>query len=35
MLKEVFKKPQKGSVFRESLFKEIEDLGINSIGIVA
>jgi len=35
MLKEVFRKPQKGSVFRESLFKEIEDLGINSIGIVA
>ncbi len=35
MLKEVFKKPQKGSIFRESLFKEIEDLGINSIGIVA
>jgi len=35
MLKEVFKKPQKSSVFRESLFKEIEDLGINSIGIVA
>jgi len=35
MLKEVFRRPQKGSVFRESLFKEIEDLGINSIGIVA
>jgi len=31
----VFRRPQKGSVFRESLFKEIEDLGINSIGIVA
>ncbi|QCX39854.1 ABC transporter permease [Aureibaculum algae] len=35
MLKEVFKRPQKGSIFRESIFKEIEDLGINSIGIVA
>lgn len=35
MLKEVFKKPQKSSIFRESIFKEIEDLGINSIGIVA
>ncbi len=31
----MFRRPQKGSVFRESLFKEIEDLGINSIGIVA
>ncbi|MET2985545.1 MlaE family ABC transporter permease [Aureibaculum conchae] len=35
MLKEVFKRPQKGSIFRESIFKEIEDLGISSIGIVA
>ncbi|RPD99931.1 ABC transporter permease [Aureibaculum marinum] len=35
MLKEVFKRPQKSSIFRESIFKEIEDLGINSIGIVA
>ncbi len=35
MLKEVFKKPQKASIFRESIFREIEDLGINSIGIVA
>lgn len=35
MLKEVFKRPQKGAVFRESIFREIEDLGINSIGIVA
>jgi len=35
MLQQVFKKPQKKSVFRELLFKEIEDLGISSIGIVA
>jgi phospholipid/cholesterol/gamma-HCH transport system permease protein len=35
MLQQVFKKPQKGSVFREYIFKEIEDLGISSIGIVA
>ena len=35
MLGDVFKKPQKGIVFREAIFKEIEDLGISSIGIVA
>ncbi len=35
MLQQVFKKPQKGVVFREQIFKEIEDLGISSIGIVA
>ncbi len=35
MLQQVFKRPQKKSVFRELLFKEIEDLGISSIGIVA
>ncbi|MCK0130875.1 ABC transporter permease [Flavobacteriaceae bacterium F08102] len=35
MLKRVFRKPQKKSVFRELIFKEIEDLGISSIGIVA
>ena len=35
MLKQVFKKPQKWSVFRENLFKEIEDLGLKSLGIVA
>lgn len=34
MLKQVFKKPQKGSVFREMLFREIEDLGLKSLGIV-
>ncbi|PIE49157.1 MAG: ABC transporter permease [Flavobacteriales bacterium] len=35
MLKDVFKKPQKWSVFREQIFKEVEDLGLSSIGIVA
>lgn len=35
MLGDVFKKPLKASVFRQQIFKEIEDLGISSIGIVA
>lgn len=35
MLKQVLRKPDKWSVFRESLFREIQDLGISSIGIVA
>ena len=35
MLKQVFKKPQKWSVFKEMLFREIEDLGMKSLGIVA
>ncbi|SNR53099.1 phospholipid/cholesterol/gamma-HCH transport system permease protein [Lutibacter agarilyticus] len=34
MLKQVFKKPQKWKVFREMLFREIEDLGLKSLGIV-
>jgi phospholipid/cholesterol/gamma-HCH transport system permease protein len=34
MLKQVFKKPQKWSVFKEMLFREIEDLGMKSLGIV-
>jgi phospholipid/cholesterol/gamma-HCH transport system permease protein len=34
MLKQVFKKPQKWSVFREMLFREIEDLGLKSLGII-
>lgn len=34
MLKQVFKKPQKWTVFREMLFREIEDLGLKSLGIV-
>lgn len=35
MLKDVFRKPQKWTVFREQIFKEVEDLGLSSIGIVA
>ena len=35
MLGQVFRKPQKGSVFRENLLKEIDELGLKSIGIVA
>ncbi len=35
MLGQVFKKPEKKSIFWESLFKEIDELGIKSIGIVA
>lgn len=34
MLKQVFKVPQKMKVFRENLFREIEDLGLKSLGIV-
>jgi phospholipid/cholesterol/gamma-HCH transport system permease protein len=35
MLKQVFRKPQKWVIFKEMLFREIEDIGINSIGITA
>ncbi len=35
MLKQVFRRPQKGTIFKEMLFREIEDIGINSIGITA
>jgi phospholipid/cholesterol/gamma-HCH transport system permease protein len=34
MLKQVFKKPQKWSVFKEMVFREIEDLGLKSLGII-
>jgi phospholipid/cholesterol/gamma-HCH transport system permease protein len=34
MLKQVFKKPQNGRVFYESLFKEVEELGLKSLGII-
>ncbi len=34
MLKQVFKKPQKWSVFNEMMFREIEDLGLKSMGII-
>jgi len=35
MLGQVFRIPQKRAVFKENLFKEIEELGLKSIGIVA
>ncbi len=35
MLKQVFKKPQRARVFKEVLFREIEELGIKSLGIIA
>ncbi len=35
MLGQVFRKPQKWLIFRENLFKEVEELGLKSIGIVA
>ena len=35
MLKEVLRKPQRGKIFREALFREVEDLGLKSLGIVA
>lgn len=34
MLKQVFKKPQKNAVFKEMVFREIEDLGLKSLGII-
>ncbi|PQJ71977.1 MULTISPECIES: MlaE family ABC transporter permease [Polaribacter] len=34
MLGRVFKKPQKGKVFYEALLKEIDDLGLKSLGII-
>lgn len=34
MLKQVFKRPQKGRIFYESLLKEIEELGVKSLGII-
>lgn len=35
MLGQVFKRPQKGRVFKEALFKEFDELGLKSLGIVA
>ena len=35
MMKEVLTRPQKKKIFWENFFKEIEDLGIKSIGLVA
>ena len=34
MLGRVFKKPQKGKVFYEALIKEIDELGLKSLGII-
>lgn len=34
MLRQVFKRPQKRKVFWELLFREIEDLGLKSLGII-
>ncbi len=34
MLGQVFRKPQKGRIFYEALLKEIEELGIKSLGII-
>ena len=35
MLRQVFTKPQKPKIFWENYFKEIEDLGIKSIGLIS
>lgn len=35
MLKQVFSRPQRARVFREAISREIEELGIKSIGIIA
>lgn len=35
MLGQVFKKPQRARVFREALIREIEELGVKSLGIIA
>ena len=34
MLAQVFKRPQKARVFKEALFKEFDELGLKSLGIV-
>jgi phospholipid/cholesterol/gamma-HCH transport system permease protein len=34
MLSQVFKKPQRGRVFREALFREVDELGLKSLGII-
>ncbi len=35
MLGQVFKRPQKGKIFRETLLRELDDLGNKSLGIAA
>ena len=34
MLGQVFKRPQKGRVFREALIRELDELGLKSLGII-
>ncbi len=34
MLRQVFKRPQKWRVFKETFFREVEDLGLKSLGII-
>jgi len=34
MLGQVFKKPQRGRVFKEALFRELDELGLKSLGII-
>lgn len=34
MLSQVFRRPQRGRVFREALFREIDELGLKSLGII-
>ncbi|MEX6627264.1 ABC transporter permease [Tenacibaculum pacificus] len=35
MLKQVFTKPQRSRVFKEALFREIDELGLKSLGIIS
>ncbi len=35
MLKSVFRKPQKWNAFKEALFREFDDLGLKSVGIIS
>jgi len=34
MLRQVFTKPQKARVFREALSRELEELGVKSLGMI-
>lgn len=34
MLGQVFKKPQRGRVFKEALYRELDELGLKSLGII-
>ena len=34
MLKQVFRRPQRARVFKEALAREIEELGVKSLGII-